>query len=408
MIFYTVAGADAMFVDQGSVVAGSVLIGTAAGEAGSLAPGTDGQVLTVDTGVPEGLSWVTPITAAHEHNTPNTVAVEALKWDSTFTDESTELIDTDTFLAQSSVSTPPEDPNPDPVWKYPFVALWEYINNKLIGFTAKPDGSLPVLQSNQLTLLAPGTNGYVLLADSTEAAGVKWADTGSLPTPTSTPPPQVDMFVVNGTWTKPAGAKVVQVLLIGGGGGGGGSAAAATVGYNSAGGGGGAGGRYEAWFEADDVPASMSVTIGSGGTAASAANGGQGGTTVWGSGGGWPTAVGGMGGLYKPVNSVPIVAMGGQGGTWTGPTGPSLDGIGISGQYGGAGWGVSGEGLGGRGGSGPYGAGGPESEGSGIGGTQYGAGGGGSFGGMTSGDAAAPPRSGAPGTSGLCIVTTYF
>lgn len=77
------------------------------------------------------------------------------------------------------------------------------------------------------------------------------------------------VFSTPGTayWTKPAGAKWVEVLLWGaGGGGGGGSRASQTsFGASRGGRGGGGGGFREATFDADSIDNTVSVTVGAGG-----------------------------------------------------------------------------------------------------------------------------------------------
>ncbi len=96
------------------------------------------------------------------------------------------------------------------------------------------------------------------------------------------------------TWTKPAGAKLVHVLIFGGGGGGGSGRRRATASVATAafgGGGGGGGGRIEAWIPASSLGATETVTVAAGGTGGSAQtvdnangnNGASGGTSYFGS-----------------------------------------------------------------------------------------------------------------------------
>jgi hypothetical protein len=76
------------------------------------------------------------------------------------------------------------------------------------------------------------------------------------------------------TWTKPAGATMVKVILFAGGGGGGGGMRGVNNTYGYGGCGGGGGGQNEHVFGADDLPATVDITVGQGGA------GGLGGVVV--------------------------------------------------------------------------------------------------------------------------------
>lgn len=112
----------------------------------------------------------------------------------------------------------------------------------------------------------------------------------------------VQSFTASGTWTKQAGARRVLAQLWGAGGGGGGGGGSLA---GSDGGGGGGGGAYnQRWFDAADLGATESVTIGAAGTAGVGAigagagtAGGAGGNTSFGA---WVTAFGGGGGGGTP------------------------------------------------------------------------------------------------------------
>jgi hypothetical protein len=107
-------------------------------------------------------------------------------------------------------------------------------------------------------------------------------------------------FTSSGTWTKPAGVSVVYVEAVGGGG----SGARAAVGSGTntilaTGGNGGTG--IIKTFRASDLGATVTVTIGAGGTAPSANNNGNaGGNTTFGT---HITANGGSGGFQSSVGS---------------------------------------------------------------------------------------------------------
>lgn len=98
------------------------------------------------------------------------------------------------------------------------------------------------------------------------------------------PSTTIDVYNANATWTKPTGAKVVEVICIGGGGGGGGGLSAAVSNSRYGAGGGGGGAITSKIFRASDLAATVAVTVpaAASGGAATGANGGAGGTVSFG------------------------------------------------------------------------------------------------------------------------------
>lgn len=226
--------------------------------------------------------------------------------------------------------------------------------------------------------------------------------TGQATFTTGTVQIQVDVVTASGTWTKPGWAKRVIAFATGAGGGGGSGRRGAAASDRRGGGGGGAGGQNRAEWLAAEIGASLSVTIGAGGTAAAAATVNDTNGAVGGAGGGGGYGDGGAGNA------------GGAGGSTTGGTGIYLTlGAGPGGGAGGGG--ISTADAVGAGGTGAYGhfsggsgrrattaAGGA----AGLGGNggaakawQRGAGGGGGGGGA--GNAAGTASGGAGGLGGL-------
>jgi len=163
---------------------------------------------------------------------------------------------------------------------------------------ATTKGDLIVDNGTNNVRLPVGTNGHVLTADSTATEGLKWAAAGGI----ASADIQEFTSVGSSTWTKPAGAKMVYVLVFGGGGGGGsgrrrGTANVATT-NNSGGGAGGPGGRTDLFIAASLLGSTETVTVGGGGTGGAArttddtngAGGVSGGNSSF---GGWALARGG-------------------------------------------------------------------------------------------------------------------
>lgn len=126
-----------------------------------------------------------------------------------------------------------------------------------------------------------GANTYAKLAAGTSGQFLQSGGAGAPNWRTGYILGSVQTFSASGTWTRPSGCRAIMVELVGGGGGSGGCAASAAGQFGEAGGGGG-GGYSRKWIASPG--SSETVTIGAGGTAASAGanNGGTGGTTSFG------------------------------------------------------------------------------------------------------------------------------
>lgn len=142
--------------------------------------------------------------------------------------------------------------------------------------------------------LAPGSDGTVLTADSTQAEGLKWSSSSAA---------RVTSFAAGAgqTFTMDAATVAVEVICIGAGGGGAGGASSVST-SKSGGGGGGGGSVTIAKLRAADVSSPVTVNVGTGGTGgaggaagagAAGTGGGNGGSTNFGT---YLSAYGGGGG----------------------------------------------------------------------------------------------------------------
>lgn len=153
----------------------------------------------------------------------------------------------------------------------------------LTGLDSTAKGALVVGTGGAVTALAVGANDRVPVADSAEAAGIRWA---VIPGAVR----DYQEFLSSGTWTQPDDVEFVYVEAIAGGAGG-----ANEVGAGGCSG--GSGGEFVcSFFQASTLGATETVTIGAGGLGG--ANGGDnagnvGGNTTFGA---HLTAIGGNGG----------------------------------------------------------------------------------------------------------------
>jgi hypothetical protein len=151
-----------------------------------------------------------------------------------------------------------------------------------------------------------GTDGAVLVEDSTDAEGIVWK--------TDQYRAKSQTIINQGTvsYTAPAGVRALRLRMWGGGAAGGGGLGGASI--ASAGSGGGAGGYLEVWITSITAGA-HTVQVGAGGTGVANANGNVGTDTTFVNGATTYTAKGGSGGIAGgAAAATPLTQIGGAGG----------------------------------------------------------------------------------------------
>jgi hypothetical protein len=216
--------------------------------------------------------------------------------------------------------------------------------------------------------------------------------------------PSIAIYTSNATWTNPPTCVAIRVRMAGGGGAGGGAPVTAA-GQVSGGSGGGAGSYSEAWFNAITLPATVAVTVGTGGTGNLGANGDPGTTSSFGA---FLTAPGGGGGTTAAATTGVTAVTPGPGGGTGGVSGASGGVIRIGGGTGERAfiYGTAGVGVTAGGGYNPLGAGATQANLNGAG-AAGGVGGGGGAGTVNLASQATA-RTGGNGGVGLVIIEQFF
>lgn len=259
-------------------------------------------------------------------------------------------------------------------------------------YAAGSGGVIPALSTNAFTnLLHAGQPVY-----ETDTGRLKVATDTGANFKTVFTGINVQRFTSSGTWNKPSGASRVLVQVQGSGGAGGG-AATTSAGQTSAGAGGEAGAYAESWYDASALTASVTVTIGAGGTGVVAGTGNNGATSSFGA---FVSAAGGAGAGFAGASGT--VAVFGAARSTQAMTGDFQ----MAGGGGGSGFRLGSTGAsGGAGGNSWFGRGGASNGpgGTGVNGTGYGGGGGGS-----ALNPSATQTAGGNGANGIVVVTTFL
>lgn len=263
-------------------------------------------------------------------------------------------------------------------------AIWKIRNAANSGWITVGTISATTFSTSGLVAIANGGTGETtataalaaLLPSQAGNSGKALTTDGSLAAWGTVAASQIYQFNASGTWTKPATGTMALVYLWGGGGSGSG------ISNSSYAGGGGGGAFNTSLYSLADLPSTVTITVGAGGTAVANSNGINGGATSFGSllyayGGAGGTSLGGRGGSDIGTGAAGTSSLedGGAGGASNGAAGSRATWGG-----GGGGAGVSSSIAGGSGGWSSYGGaggGGASSLSPGLGGTSKRGGGGG-------------------------------